>query len=127
MKHNFIILSFLLLLLCACNKSLVSYNSDFEGTWFSTPVYNPDFQKFVSDELVFSGKTGTYQSDCADTCSTNLCECTNKITGTAEINDSRSIIRLNGQIKRTFTVIQEPYQQDGKWFMKLDNKVYQKQ
>lgn len=117
----------LLIVFSSCNKVLTDYNKEFEGTWFSEAQYNSVMGKFVSDELVISGNAGTYQSDCKDTCVVNLCDCTNKITGKAEINDKRTIIRLNSQIKRTFFLQQEPYEIDGKWFMKLDGKVYQKQ
>jgi hypothetical protein len=115
------------LLLIACNKPLLKYNSNFEGTWYSEPQYNPAFGMFVSDELVFSGKEGSYQVDCKDTCSTNLCACTAKITGTAEINKQRTIIRLNSQTPRTFQLDAEPYEQGGMWFMEVDGKTYKKQ
>lgn len=115
------------LLLIACNKPLLKYNSNFEGTWYSEPQYNPGLEAFVSDELVFSGKEGSYQVDCKDTCTTNLCECTAKITGTPEINKQRTIIRLNSQTQRTFQLDAEPYEQGGFWFMKVDGKVYKKQ
>ncbi|MGV3612526.1 MAG: membrane lipoprotein lipid attachment site-containing protein [Fluviicola sp.] len=122
-----IFLTTILLVLAACNKPLVQYNSDFEGTWFSETQYNPDLQVFVSDELVFSGKTGSYQVDCKDTCSTNLCDCTAKLTGTAEVNQQRTIIRLNSQTKRTFQLDAEPYEQGGEWYMEIDGKKYKKQ
>jgi hypothetical protein len=113
--------------LFACNKPLLKYNGDFEGTWYSETQYNPDLQKFVGDELTFSGTTGTYQVDCGDTCGTNLCECTGKLSGKPEINQQRTIIRLNSQTPRTFNLDAEPYQQGGSWFMKVDGKVYKKQ
>jgi hypothetical protein len=115
------------LLLIACNKPLLKYNSDFEGTWYSEPQYNPDLGVFVSDELVFSGKEGSYQVDCKDTCTTNLCDCTAKITGTPEINKQHTIIRLNSQTQRTFQLDAEPYEQGGFWFMEVDGKTYKKQ
>lgn len=115
------------LLLLACNKPLLKYNSEFEGTWYSERQYNPDLQVFVSDELVFSGKTGSYQVDCKDTCSANLCDCTAKLTGTSEINQPRTMIRLNSQTPRTFTVDAEPYEQGGEWYMEIDGKKYHKQ
>jgi hypothetical protein len=115
------------LLLLACNKPLLKYNSNFEGTWYSEPQYNPVLEAFVSDELVFSGKEGSYQVDCKDTCTTNLCECTAKITGTPEINKQRTIIRLNSQTPRTFQLDAEPYEQGGSWFMEVDGKTYKKQ
>ena len=115
------------LLLLACNKPLLKYNSDFEGTWFSETQYNPDLEVFVSDELVFSGKNGTYQVDCKDTCATNLCDCTGKLSGTAEINQQRTIIRLNSQTPRTFNLDAQPYEQGGSWFMEIDGKKYKKQ
>lgn len=116
-----------ILLILACNKPLLKYNGDFEGTWYSTPKYNPDFQKFVSDELSFSGSTGSYQIDCKDTCGVNLCLCTAKLTGTPEINQQRTIIRLNSQTPRTFTVTAEPYEVGGEWYMEIDGKKYHKQ
>jgi hypothetical protein len=122
-----ILLATVCLLLLACNKPLVKYNSDFEGTWYSETQYNPTMQKFVGDELTFSGKEGTYQVDCADTCGTNLCDCTGKLTGKAEINQQRTIIRLNSQTPRTFTLDTEPYEQGGSWFMEIDGKTYKKQ
>ncbi len=124
---NLILLAATLLVLAACNKPLLKYNSDFEGTWFSETQYNPDLQVFVSDELVFSGKTGSYQVDCKDTCTTNLCECTAKLTGTAEVNQQRTIIRLNSQTPRTFQLDAEPYEQGGEWYMEIDGKKYKKQ
>lgn len=122
-----IFLATLLVVVAACNKPLLKYNSDFEGTWYSEPQYNPDLGVFVSDELVFSGKEGSYQVDCKDTCATNLCDCTAKITGTAEINKQHTIIRLNSQTKRTFQLEAEPYEQSGSWFMEVDGKTYKKQ
>ncbi len=124
---KFLFLTSAVFFLLACNKPLLKYNSDFEGTWYSERQYNPDMQAFVSDELVFSGKNGSYQVDCKDTCGTNLCDCTGKLTGTAEINQQRTIIRLNSQIKRTFNLDAQPYEQGGSWFMEIDGKVYKKQ
>jgi hypothetical protein len=126
MKTGFYLLA-ALALLAACNKPLLKYNADFEGTWYSETQYNPDLQKFVGDELTFSGKTGTYQVDCGDTCETSLCDCTSKLTGTAEINQQKNLIRLNSQTPRTFAVDTEPYEQGGSWFMKIDGKTYKKQ
>lgn len=122
-----VFLTTILLVLAACNKPLLKYNSNFEGTWFSETQYNPDLQVFVSDELVFSGKNGSYQVDCKDTCTTNLCECTAKLTGTAEVNQQRTIIRLNSQTPRTFQLDAEPYEQGGEWYMEIDGKKYKKQ
>ncbi|TSJ40099.1 hypothetical protein [Fluviicola chungangensis] len=122
-----ILLTTLTLVLFACNKPLLKYNSDFEGTWYSEPQYNSVMGVFVSDELVFSGKEGSYQVDCQDTCSTNLCECTGKITGTPEINKQHTIIRLNSQTPRTFSLDAEPYEQGGSWYMEVDGKKYKKQ
>ncbi len=122
-----IFLATLLVVVAACNKPLLKYNSDFEGTWYSDPQYNPDLGVFVSDELVFSGKEGSYQVDCKDTCVTNLCDCTAKITGTPEINKQHTIIRLNSQTPRTFQLDAEPYEQSGFWFMEVDGKTYKKQ
>lgn len=122
-----ILLAALSFLLATCNKPLLKYNSDFEGTWFSEPQYNPDLQVFVSDEFTFSGKTGTYQVDCKDTCITNLCSCTGKLTGQSEINKQRTIIRLNSQTPRTFSLDAEPYEQGGSWYMEIDGKKYKKQ
>jgi hypothetical protein len=126
MKIGFYLLT-ALAILAGCNKPLLKYNSDFEGIWFSETQYNPDLQVFVSDELVFSGKNGTYQVDCKDTCTTNLCECTGKLTGVAEVNQQRTIIRLNSQTPRTFQLDAEPYEQGGEWYMEIDGKKYKKQ
>lgn len=122
-----ILLTALTVVLFACNKPLLKYNSNFEGTWYSEPQYNPTLGVFVSDELVFSGKEGSYQVDCQDTCATNLCDCTAKITGTPEINKQHTIIRLNSQTPRTFNLDAEPYEQGGFWFMEVDGKTYKKQ
>lgn len=122
-----ILLTALTLVLFACNKPLLKYNSDFEGTWYSETQYNPDLQVFVGDELVFSGKEGSYQVDCKDTCGTNLCDCTGKLSGKAEINQQRTIIRLNSQTPRTFNLNTEPYEQGGSWYMEVDGKKYKKQ
>lgn len=122
-----IFLTLTTLFLLACNKPLLKYNSDFEGTWYSEPQYNPTMGVFVSDELYFSGKEGSYQVDCQDTCNTNLCDCTAKITGTPEINKQHTIIRLNSQTPRTFNLDAEPYEQNGMWFMEVDGKTYKKQ
>lgn len=124
---NIFFLTLAALFLLACNKPLVKYNSDFEGTWYSETQYNPDLEKFVGDELTFSGKNGTYQVDCGDTCGTNLCDCTGKLSGKAEINQQRTIIRLNSQTPRTFNLDAEPYEQGGSWFMEIDGKTYKKQ
>ena len=124
---NILLLTASCLLLLACNKPLLNYNSDFEGTWYSEAQYNSVMGVFVSDELTFSGTQGTYQVDCKDTCSTNLCECTGKLVGKAEVNQQRTIIRLNSQTPRTFTLDAEPYQQGDYWFMKIDGKTYKKQ
>ena len=115
------------LLLLACNKPLLKYNSDFEGTWYSEPQYNNVMGKFVSDELTFSGTSGTYQIDCKDTCAVNLCDCTAKLTGKAEINQQHDKIRLNSQSQRVFTLNTEPYEQGGSWYMEVDGKTYKKQ
>lgn len=126
MKKIFL-LTAVITVLAACNKPLLKYNSDFEGTWYSEPQYNSTFGVFVSDELVFSGKEGSYQVDCKDTCTTNLCDCTGKITGTPEINKQRTIIRLNSQTPRTFNLDAQPYEQGGSWYMEIDGKKYKKQ
>lgn len=126
MKH-ILLLTAATLLLLACNKPLLKYNSDFEGTWYSETQYNPVLEKFVGDELTFSGKEGTYQVDCKDTCGTNLCDCTGKLTGKAEINQQRTIIRLNSQTPRSMSLDTEPYEQGGYWFMEVDGKLYKKQ
>ncbi|AEA44593.1 hypothetical protein [Fluviicola taffensis] len=115
------------LFLLACNKPLLKYNADFEGTWYSEAKYNSAFEEFVSDELTFSGTTGTYQVDCRDTCGVNLCTCTAKLSGTPEINQQRTIIRLNSQTPRTFNVTAEPYEVGGEWYMEIDGKKYHKQ
>jgi hypothetical protein len=115
------------LVLFACNKPLLKYNSDFEGTWYSEAKYSPDFQVFVCDEFTFSGSSGTYQIDCRDTCGTTLCTCTGKLVGTPEINQQRTIIRLNSQTPRTFNLIKEPYEVGGEWFMEIDGRNYKKQ
>lgn len=105
----------------------MKYNPDFEGTWYSETQYNPVLEKFVGDEFVFSGKDGTYQVDCKDTCGTNLCDCTGKLVGKTEINQQRTIIRLNSQTPRNFSLDTEPYELGGQWFMKIDGKLYKKQ
>lgn len=120
-------LTTLALYMFACNKPLLKYNADFEGTWYSEPQYNSTMGVFVSDELTFSGTQGTYQVDCKDTCTTNLCDCTAKLTGKAEVNQQRTMIRLNSQTPRTFNLEEEPYQQGSTWFMKVDGKTYKKQ
>jgi hypothetical protein len=120
-------LTTLALCMFACNKPLLKYNADFEGTWYSEPQYNSTMGVFVSDELTFSGTQGTYQVDCKDTCTTNLCDCTAKLTGKAEVNQQRTMIRLNSQTPRTFNLEEEPYQQGSTWFMKVDGKTYKKQ
>ncbi len=120
-------LTTLALYMFACNKPLLKYNADFEGTWYSEPQYNSSIGVFVSDELTFSGTQGTYQVDCKDTCTTNLCDCTAKLTGKAEVNQQRTMIRLNSQTPRTFNLEEEPYQQGSTWFMKVDGKTYKKQ
>lgn len=119
----------LLLIITACNKPLLKYNSDFEGTWYSVPVYNTSYSDYVSDQFTFSGKSGRYQVDCRDTCSPDLCNCLTSITGRSEINSQRTLIRLdNSQTPRTFNLDEEPYQDsNGKWFMKVDGKTYVKQ
>lgn len=118
----------LLLFLSACNKPLLQYNSNFEGTWFSEPVYNTTYADWVSDQLVFSGKNGTYYVDCRDTCAPVLCNCSVSLTGRAEINKQRTLIRLDGTSVKTFTLNTEPYQNSsGTWLMEIDGKTYTKQ
>ncbi|MNJ85826.1 hypothetical protein D3C87_33060 [compost metagenome] len=126
-KRFYIIPLFLLILVSSCNKPLLKYNSDFEGTWYSEAQYNSVMGKFVCDELTFSGTSGTYQVDCQDTCAANLCVCTGKLTGKAEINQQRNKIRLNSQTPRVFVLDTEPYEQGGYWFMEVDGKTYKKQ
>jgi hypothetical protein len=116
-----------LLLLSACNKTLIKYNPDFEGTWFSDEKYNSVSSKFVRNELVFSGQNGSFQVDCIDTCETTLCQCAEKLTGRAEINAQRTIIRLVSNFNRTFQIDAEPYQVGEQWLMKIDGRVYYKQ
>lgn len=117
----------ILLTLSSCNKTVVQYNADFEGTWFSEARYDNVNQRFVRDELVFSGKDGSYQIDCPDTCATNLCHCLEKLSGRAEINASKTIIRLIANYSKTFNLDEEPYQAGGKWLMKIDGRIYYKQ
>lgn len=128
MKKRFYILPlFVLVLLASCNKPLLKYNSEFEGTWYSEPQYNSVMGKFVSDQFTFSGKTGTYLIDCQDTCAPNLCTCTGTLTGTSEINQQRDKIRLNSQTPRVFELNAEPYQEGSYWYMEVDGKKYKKQ
>ncbi|MNE39324.1 hypothetical protein D3C80_1332720 [compost metagenome] len=108
-KRFYIIPLFLLILVSSCNKPLLKYNSDFEGTWYSEAQYNSVMGKFQ------------------DTCAANLCVCTGKLTGKAEINQQRNKIRLNSQTPRVFVLDTEPYEQGGYWFMEVDGKTYKKQ
>lgn len=125
---KFVFFFALALLLVTCNKPLTKYNSNFEGTWYSTPVYNTTFGTFVSDQFTFSGKDGKYKLDCKDTCAPDLCDCLGELTGKAEINKQRNMIRLRGTANRTFVLEAEPYQAaNGKWMMDVDGKTYTKQ
>jgi hypothetical protein len=122
---SLILLSFLLI---TCNKPLTKYNSDFEGTWYSVPVFNTTYSEYVSDQFVFTGKDGSYKIDCRDTCTTNLCNCLGEIKGKSEINRQHNMIRLRGTANRTFVLEAEPYQSaNGTWMMEVDGKTYIKQ
>lgn len=114
--------------LSGCNKPLLKYNNNFEGTWYSEPVFNTTYSDWVSDQLVFSGSNGTYYADCKDTCAPVLCNCITSISGKAEINKQRTLIRINGNSVKTFNLNAEPYQNaSGTWMMEIDNKTYTKQ
>lgn len=126
MKYYFYILAFLFVAV-SCNKTLVKYNGNFEGTWYSESRYDNINETFVRDEFVFSGSNGTYQIDCKDTCETNLCSCVEKLSGRAEINSQKTIIRLVSNFNRTFQLDAEPYEVAGKWLMKVDGRMYYKQ
>ncbi len=124
---KYLILSLLAFALLACNKPLLEYNSEFEGTWFCDHTYFDNNGIAVTDQFVFSGTTGTYSVSCKDTCSNTLCDCLAAITGKAEINKQRTQFRLNSQTPRVFTINAEPYESGGSWYLEIDGVKYKKQ
>lgn len=126
MKKYFIF-SLLAFALLACNKPLLEYNSEFEGTWFCENPYFDNNGVPVNDQFTFSGSTGTYSVACPDTCTNTLCNCLAELSGRAEINKQRTQFRLNSQTPRTFTINAEPYESGGSWYLEIDGVKYKKQ
>lgn len=125
--RRFLIFSFILFIAFGCNKPLLKYNPKFEGTWFSTPVYIDGLGDYAAYEFTFSGKKGTYNIECRDTCSTSLCDCLGTLSGNTEVNTNHTMLRINSQTPRTFTINAEPYEENGDWFLEIDGVVYTKQ
>ena len=128
MKRLLILPVALFFVVSGCNKPLTTYNSVFEGTWYSAKAYNTTYGDYVCDQFTFSGKDGSYLIDCQDTCSTTLCGCVGSVSGVAEINRQHTMFRLDGVSSRTFVLNTEPYQDaNGVWHMEVDSRDYTKQ
>ncbi|MES2798436.1 MAG: hypothetical protein V4638_00340 [Bacteroidota bacterium] len=115
----------LTLLTIACNKFLFEYNSDFEGTWKTIPVYDSVLNSNVQSEIVIDGKEGSFKNACQP-CGPDLCNCIDVQFGKAVVNLSNDQIRI-GSGSYPLTIDEEPYYQDTVWVMKVHGLTYYKQ
>lgn len=115
-----------ILVISACNKPVYKYNSDFEGTWRTIPVYDSVLQFTSTSEIIIAGADGSYKNSC-NTCGVDLCSCISSQTGKAVMNDSKTQMRM-GSKGYALSIDEEPaIDSNGVWTMKIQGLRYYKQ
>lgn len=114
------------LFIFSCNKPVVKYNPDFEGTWRTVSTYDSTLNETLVSEIILDGKEGAYYNSCRDTCGENLCDCIVVQTGKAVMNSSKDQMKF-GSSNYPVSIQQEPtLDPNGNWFMIIDNKTFYK-
>lgn len=122
----FIAFSALVVVLSACNKPVYKYNPDFEGTWRTIPVFDSVLNYVSTNEILIDGANGSYKNSCA-TCETELCGCLSVQSGRAEMNDTKTQMRL-GSNGVGLSIDEEPnIDVNGEWTMVIQGLRYYKQ
>lgn len=118
--------SALVLVLSACNKPVYKYNPDFEGTWRTIPVFDSVLNYISTSEIIIDGANGSYKNSCS-TCETELCGCISVQSGKAEMNDTKTQMRL-GSNGVGLSIDEEPnIDVNGEWTMVIQGLRYYKQ
>lgn len=119
----------LFFVLFACNKPVYKYNKDFEGNWYTDRIYDTYLNDTVRSQIYIDGKKGKFNNTCLEVCAPDLCECISKEEGNAEMNSSKTQMKIgsaNGS--KPLIINKEPYQEtDGSWKMEVNNLIYTKQ
>ncbi|OFZ64394.1 MAG: hypothetical protein A3D92_15885 [Bacteroidetes bacterium RIFCSPHIGHO2_02_FULL_44_7] len=116
----------LVLVLSACNKPVYKYNPDFEGTWRTIPVYDSVLNYISTSEIIINGPDGSYKNSCS-TCGTELCACISVQSGKAEMNDTKTEMRM-GSKGFGLSIDEEPnIDANGAWTMVIQGLRYYKQ
>jgi len=112
-----------LFVLLACNKPVYKYNSNFEGVWRTTPVYDSVLHYVVCSEIEIDGADGFFQSTCKLN-GTELCDCIDNHIGKAVMNDTRTQMKI-GSKGYALSIDEEPNQDsNGNWTMKIKGLRY---
>ena len=116
-------------ILTSCNKLAYKYNKDFEGNWFTDKKYDSFVNDTVRSQILIDGSDGKFNNTCLDDCLPNLCGCISTQAGKAEMNSSKTQMKIgSAQGAQPLTINQEPYQEaDGTWKMEVNNLVYTRQ
>jgi hypothetical protein len=123
MRYTFIFLVMTLLIL-SCNKPVVKYNPDFEGTWRTASTFDTTLNETLVSEIILEGKEGAYYNSCRDTCGNNLCDCIVVQTGKPVMNSTKDQMKF-GTSSYPVSIQQEPtLDPNGNWFMIIDNKTF---
>jgi len=126
---NKLLLVFLIggLVLTSCNKSVIDYNSNFEGFWKSVEQPANTSTGIGQSYFIISDAHNEFGLLCNPNCFN--CECLKLVEGRAQVNTGRTKLRI-GQSNNTVTVTinKEPYEKaTGVWVCELDNVEYFKQ
>ena len=126
--NKLIFIAFLIVTATSCSKKAGDYNPDFIGHW-RTEAYslNENSTTFYRNEIIIEKKDGAYRQQCSETCEPYVCSCSNDVTGTPTVNDSRTLLKIGSANAITLSIDKEPYRDaNDAWKMDINGYTYTK-